>query len=321
MTVSVVIPCYNVERYVEECITSVLQQTYSNMEIICVDDGSSDETVSKIKKLQEKHNDKIHLIETPNRGASSARNSGLRFAGGEFIQFLDADDILLPGKINHQIKLIKDSNSVPSFVVGDYIRRDYNGYETKIRADRRSPWYGLIGIRLGRTSSNLWNKKIIAGIGGWDEKLKSSQEYDLMFRILQFRPDVIYDGEFNTVFRRRETGSISRTNFRENRTIAIHLRQRIYDYLYSKGLFTGELKEHYYQLLFTEIRALFSYDREEAKRMYDRMFPADFKLTDRTLYNKSYMTLFGLFGFEYSQIIWNNYTNFRNKLKNYFLFN
>ena len=313
LKVSVIIPCYNVEEYIEECINSVLLQTYEYIEIICVDDGSSDGTVPKIRKLQSSSNADIRLIETQNRGASAARNTGLQYATGEYIQFLDADDILLPEKIEHGINLIKNNSCMISFVVGDCIRRYYNGTEQIIRADPRSHWYGLLGIRLGNTCSNLWSKKVLEEVSGWDETLISSQEYDLMFRMLQNEPVIIYDRELNTIIRHREAKSISQTNISENRLIALKLRQRIYKYLSEKNLFSEDLKQHYYQLLFTDIRTLFTYDRAEAIRQYKQLLPDDFLPLYDTYYQKSYRQLFKLIGFKHTQIIWNGYLKFRSK--------
>lgn len=311
--VSVVIPCYNVEEYVEECIRSVLQQTYKHLEIICVDDGSTDGTVAKIIEILSANKSSIRLIETPNRGAPAARNTGVSCTSGDYIQFLDADDILLPDKIAHEIDLITSSNCFPSFIVGDYKRRYDNGSENIIRADQRSYWYGLLAIRLGITSSNLWSKKAFEEVNGWDESLISSQEYDLMFRMLQREPVVLYDRELNTVLRHRDN-SISQTNFRENRIIAIRLRRQIYDFLDRNGLLTEDLKRHYYQFLFTEVRSLFKKDKKEALLVYQNLFPVGFRLTDKTLYEKTYRLLFRVFGFKTAQICWDTYKLCRGKL-------
>jgi glycosyltransferase involved in cell wall biosynthesis len=320
MKVSVVIPCYNVDKYIEECVYSVLNQTYPDIEIICIDDGSSDNTVKILNEIKESAGKEILIIETPNRGASSARNTGLRNSKGEYVQFLDADDILLPDKIKHQVDLILANDYPPSLIVGDYIRRYPNGLERIVRSDRRSSWHGLIGIRLGITSSNLWNTSVLKQIDGWEETRISSQEYELMFRLLKNDPKVIYDDQLHTVLRHRESGSISRTNVRDNRMIAIRLRQHIYAYLSENGQLTLDLEKHHYQLLFTEIRALFKYDRREAIKQYNLLFPRGFLPESNELYKKSYIILFKYFGFNRTQQLWNWYIDFKNyvgRLKRY----
>ena len=89
--ISVILPVYNVERYLEQCLTSLTQQTLKNIEIICVDDGSTDKSLELLKKLAERDK-RIHIIEQTNRGAGVARNTGLKNARGKYLSFLDADD-------------------------------------------------------------------------------------------------------------------------------------------------------------------------------------------------------------------------------------
>lgn len=92
--VSVIVPAYNVERYIVECIESLLSQTYSNLEIIVVDDGSTDATASELRRYQ--RFDNITLISQQNQGVSAARNKALAAAHGEFIAFIDSDDVVHP---------------------------------------------------------------------------------------------------------------------------------------------------------------------------------------------------------------------------------
>src|SRR5690606_15460378 len=91
--ISVVIPVYNVESYLENCINSIVQQTYSNLEIILVNDGSTDNS-TKICETAASKDSRIVLINQKNQGVSSARNNGLSIARGEWIYFIDADDFL-----------------------------------------------------------------------------------------------------------------------------------------------------------------------------------------------------------------------------------
>lgn len=91
--VSVIIPVYNVEAYVKECLDSVINQTLTDIEIICVDDGSTDHS-GRILDTYAKHDSRIHVIHKANGGVASARNAGMRYAHGEMLMFLDADDFL-----------------------------------------------------------------------------------------------------------------------------------------------------------------------------------------------------------------------------------
>ncbi|AYB65179.1 glycosyltransferase family 2 protein [Klebsiella variicola subsp. variicola] len=91
--ISIIIPVYNVEKYIEECITSLLSQSYHNYEIIIVNDDTQDASIDKIRYLID-CNSNIKLVEKENGGLSSARNFGLKYATGEFISFVDSDDFI-----------------------------------------------------------------------------------------------------------------------------------------------------------------------------------------------------------------------------------
>lgn len=93
LLISVIIPIYNAEQFLRQCLESILQQTYSNFEIICVDDGSTDSSLSICQQYSEKDS-RIKVIHKDNAGVSSARNRGVAFAQGQFIFFVDADDYL-----------------------------------------------------------------------------------------------------------------------------------------------------------------------------------------------------------------------------------
>lgn len=91
--VSIIIPCYNIEKYVEKCLNSIIKQTERNIEIICVNDGSEDNTLKLLQKYQQIDN-RIKIVEKNNGGVASARNVGIRESNGEYIMFVDGDDYI-----------------------------------------------------------------------------------------------------------------------------------------------------------------------------------------------------------------------------------
>lgn len=105
--VSVIIPAYNAAQTIVQTLSSVFMQTYTLLEIIVVNDGSTDETASILSA----YHDKIKLITTVNKGVSNARNLGLSYATGKYIQFLDSDDLLLPEKLSIQVKALDENNA------------------------------------------------------------------------------------------------------------------------------------------------------------------------------------------------------------------
>src|ERR1043165_592657 len=192
MLISVIIPCYNVEEYIAECIQSVVAQEYSGIEIICIDNGSSDKTWNILEEHREKYG--IRIDKEPKPGASCARNKGLQMAKGEWIQFLDADDLLLPFKIAHQAEILKSSPGL-AFIAGGCFRQTVAGDQTKMVPAPDDRFKALFITKLGNTCSNFFNAELLRMAGGWNDALKSSQESDLMFRLLKRKKDVVYDPE------------------------------------------------------------------------------------------------------------------------------
>jgi glycosyltransferase involved in cell wall biosynthesis len=106
--VSVIVPTYNVERYVEDCIDSLLSQTYSNIEIIVIDDGSKDATVYLLKQYK----DKIHLVvHDNNKGQGARRNEGLTLATGKYVYFVDSDDWIEPETIEEAVDQLEKTDA------------------------------------------------------------------------------------------------------------------------------------------------------------------------------------------------------------------
>lgn len=102
--VSILIPCYNAESWLAQTIESALAQTWSSKEIIIINDGSTDRSLAIARKFESRG---VRVIDQSNRGASATRNHGMRISTGEFIQFLDADDLLAPDKISLQLERLK----------------------------------------------------------------------------------------------------------------------------------------------------------------------------------------------------------------------
>ena len=108
--ISIIVPIYNVDKYLEECIESLKNQTYKNLEIILINDGSTDESVKICEKYKEKDN-RIVFINKNNGGAASAKNEGLKMATGDYIAFVDSDDFIELDMIEYMVNTIKKYNS------------------------------------------------------------------------------------------------------------------------------------------------------------------------------------------------------------------
>lgn len=264
-TISVVIPCYNVANYIKEAIHSVIDQTKPCEKIICVDDCSSDNTVDIIKELQAQYPSKIKLLQNEtNQGANYSRNKGLHAATSEYIQFFDGDDILLPTKFEHQLNIIEKSSTPIDIVVNSFKKRNLFGDDTLYNSENDDVWNSLMRGRLGVTTANLFRKDAIISAGGWNEDLKSSQEYDLMFRMLKNGASVKIDETVLNINRERESGSITKSNPEAKWIRFINLRVTIYNYLHENNLLTEKLKTTFINEVFNSIRIIYYYNKMEA---------------------------------------------------------
>ena len=151
MDLSVIIPCYNVEAHVGTAVRSALAQQGVELEVLVVDDGSTDGTAAVVEALLPEAGGRMRLLRGPHRGASAARNRGLAEARGTYVQFLDADDALLPGKLAAQWELAQGAAEV---VVGDYCTVQPDGRTLTVHAQPGDLWEGLITTQLGTTSAN-----------------------------------------------------------------------------------------------------------------------------------------------------------------------
>lgn len=108
--VSIIIPAYNVEKYIEKCITSILEQTYTNIEVIVVNDGSTDKTRDIIDNISQ-YDSRVRPLHKKNEGVSAARNSGIEAATGDYVVFVDGDDYIAQDYVEYMIGLIENTGS------------------------------------------------------------------------------------------------------------------------------------------------------------------------------------------------------------------
>lgn len=110
LLVSIIVPAYNVEKYIEKCVTSILEQTYTNIEVIVVDDGSTDKTGEIIDNISQ-NDSRLQVLHKKNAGVSAARNSGIEISKGEYLVFVDGDDYISQDYVEYMINLIKSTGS------------------------------------------------------------------------------------------------------------------------------------------------------------------------------------------------------------------
>lgn len=264
--ISVIIPCYNCEAFIRRSVGSVLSQSFQDYELLLIDNGSTDGTLQILHEYRERYPGSVSVLQESSKGGSHARNKGLKYARGKWLQFLDADDELSPYKLASQFALAEDSDA--DVVVGDYVQKLYvkkKCYEL-IHHANRSVWKGLILSELGKTSSNLWKRSALLKVGGWNTNQTSSQEYELMFRLLQNNAYVVFDSAVLTIVH-YGVNSVSKSSDPERLTRIlqnrINLRMKIRDYLASTRYLTKEVDQlidtYIYQELKTNYRKVPDY--------------------------------------------------------------
>lgn len=203
--VSIVIPVYNGSNFLAEAIESALGQTYSNCEVIVVNDGSSDEgTTRRIALL---FNDRIRYFEKENGGAASALNLGIRNANGEYISWLSHDDLYFPEKIEHQITYLRKLTNKNSIIYSDYEFLDIESNAiSKYHILQLHPNNHMQNILLQMFKAELHGcsillpKKCFDHVAFFDESLITTHDYDLWFKLIksgyEFRhiPEILVRG-------------------------------------------------------------------------------------------------------------------------------
>jgi len=297
MKIAVVIPCYNVEHYIGIAVKSVLDQTYDDLDMYIVDDGSTDGTRDRIAQLDREYPGLFRWESVPRRGACACRNIGLAKTSGDYVQFLDADDTILTDKLHRQIALAK-VQAFPDLVVGDFRNVFEDGHEDTITGLGERPWMALIRTQLGTTSANLFKRNALEQMHGWREDQASSQDYELMFRMLKNGASVGWDPNVSSLVLKRSKGSISRTGQSGNWKRYVALRREIRDHLINldSGRFSEELNT-VDQHLFMAIRVLSKFDAAAALEEYRGTVAPGFRPDRTSATTALYGNVYRLFGF------------------------
>ena len=190
VNVSVIIPCYNAERWIERAVESVLTQEGVLVEVILVDDGSTDNSLNAIRRFE----GQIQIQTGPNRGGCAARNAGLSQARGAFVMFLDADDYLEDGALRGMVDAImaNDANLCFCDVVDDGEMRSRH---LRARPDIHSWRSVIVDWLAGRfvpPCGVLWSTTFARQLGGWNEALRNNQDGDFILRAAVAQARFVY---------------------------------------------------------------------------------------------------------------------------------
>lgn len=201
--VTVVIPAYNMEAFVLDAVHSVFAQTYKETEIIVVDDGSADRTEDVLAPYKKR----LRYIRQPNQGVSSARNTGILAASGDFVAFLDADDLWMSDKLEYQMKAFAGREQIGlvacgysvrdgsgTTVVRNVVRRNYPDRKALLRA------MAICQLVPGCASGVVVRKQCFENVGIFDPTLHIGEDWDMWLRIME-RYDVSFIEKILVVIR------------------------------------------------------------------------------------------------------------------------
>jgi glycosyltransferase involved in cell wall biosynthesis len=187
--VSAIVPFRNEERFLRESVESVLAQTYRSWELLLVDDGSTDGSTEIARDYASRHRDRVRYLSHADgrwHGLSATRNAGVAHAGGDYIAFLDADDVWLPRKLEQQTALLASIPEVGMLYGSTYWWRDWDGnpsdglrdhvrdpgVTTEVLIDPPTliePYFALRTADIPSMSSAIFPRSVVERLGGWDE--------------------------------------------------------------------------------------------------------------------------------------------------------
>ena len=211
--VSIIIPCFNSESWVAATIDSALLQTWPEKEIIVVNDGSKDGSLAVARRFEARG---VRVLDQPNAGASAARNVGLRAARGQFIQFLDADDLLAPDKIERQMAMLAHAGSrVLSSSQWARFRTASEEAEFQPAANHRD----LTGVEfqqlhwetgsMMQPAAWLAPRSLLDAAGPWDESLSLNDDGEYFARVMLAAERILFCAAARTYYRAHGGGQLS----------------------------------------------------------------------------------------------------------------
>lgn len=241
--VSIIVPTYNRVNLIGETLDCVVNQTYTNWECIVIDEGSTDETQMLLNKYST--NDRRFKIiiksKEEKKGASVSRNLGLKMAKGEFIQFLDSDDILAYDKIEEQIKILRNENkyTVCTCKWGKFsqISEPLALFENNVdyrNFNSTKDYFDLIGLYGGffPPINFLINKELIHHSGYWNESLTINDDGEFFFRILLNAEKILFTNKTYVLYRNNSNDNLSVLNS-ESKAISLLNSWKIIEALYT----------------------------------------------------------------------------------------
>jgi glycosyltransferase involved in cell wall biosynthesis len=276
MLVSILIPCFNAEHWIGQAIESALAQTWPEKEVIVVDDGSTDGSLGVIRSFGER----IRWESGPNKGAPAARNRLLELSRGDWLQYLDADDYLLPDKIGRQADFARQHSDVDIIYSPTLCEKINNGrtvlVDEPMPEPHDDPWVLLALWYLPQTGGPLWKRAALERVNGWRIGQPCCQEHELYFRLLAAGRRFAFFPDISAVYRNWDIGGrITMRLIHEVPRQRLVILDRIEGLLDETGALTDQRRRAINDARHQIARGFWSRDRDAALRIIEQIRQSD----------------------------------------------
>jgi len=272
--VSVIIPAYNHENYIRDCIHSVLEQDYQSIDLIVINDGSTDDTDKKIRAILKENPACFRYVSQANEGLIKTLNIGLKMSRGRYICELASDDILVPGSIRKRVEFL-EANPDIDVVFADRYLLDGNA-RTNVRTSEgkeryyRNPEYTVWDLITGKVriqfSSGMFRKAILEKLGGFDEDFRFYEDIAMQYH-LAIHTKIGYLDEPVMYWRKHSANTSSTTRFwvRKEKMLALEKLLSL-----KNGDMAGFIRKHLYReyVRFVKFSLTHPADKKELEEVY-----------------------------------------------------
>jgi hypothetical protein len=261
--VTIAIPCFNAAQWIAQAMQSALDQTWPSVEVIVVDDGSTDGSLGVLAAFDEK----IRVLSGAHRGGNHARNAALHAATGEWIQFLDADDFLLPEKIARQFDEAAGGSDADVIYSPVWIETTTDGRLERVASDT-SPQIDIfaqwLAWHIPQTGGALWRCSALESLGGWKEGQPCCQEHEVYLRAIKAGLRFVFAPTPNAVYRIWSEETLCRKDPRLVVTVKTGLIDDLREWLTQRNLWTTKHDRIAGRACFEMARTVARYDLDEA---------------------------------------------------------
>ena len=274
--VSIIVPVFNVEEYLDNCISSIVCQTYKNIEILLIDDGSTDNSANICDQWKEKDK-RIKVWHKENSGISAVRNMGIKFCNGEYLLFVDSDDIVHEKYVEVLLNSLFENNCemaminwIDKFSDGSERKHEFSTLNKLLNREEFLDHIEDKNSYKGMVWNKIFSKKIIEENNIYfDEKIFYAEDFLFVVRYASKIEKIYYEFDEHLYYYFSRNGSATRTEFNYKKATFLNIFDELIEIFQSNNVDTGRLKKHHLYFYFL---AMFYLDNKKFPRNdYKRM--------------------------------------------------